>query len=88
LPVYAAGEAPIENINSETLVKEILKVNGDHVLHVDPQDDGHPFLPRLQSALAPGDVLLTLGAGDVWKLGELFLNRPNARHSPIETVTV
>jgi UDP-N-acetylmuramate--alanine ligase len=30
---------------------------------------------RLKKTLKPGDLLLTLGAGDVWKIGEDILKK-------------
>jgi UDP-N-acetylmuramate--alanine ligase len=30
-------------------------------------------LPAVAAQLRPGDVLLTVGAGNVWQLGERFL---------------
>jgi UDP-N-acetylmuramate--alanine ligase len=35
-------------------------------------------MEHLQRTLAPGDLLLTLGAGDVWKLGEALLEKLRA----------
>jgi len=68
--VYAAGERPLPGV-SGTLIWE-----GVQAL-------GHPqafFVPRkedlaleLQKHLRAGDVVLTLGAGDVWKIGEQLL---------------
>ncbi len=61
--VYAAGEMPIQNINSERLAKEI---DHDHVEHL--RSDSDP-VEKIRAVLQDGDVLVTLGAGDVWKLG-------------------
>jgi hypothetical protein len=30
----------------------------------------------------PGDILITLGAGSVWRVGDAFLKGPNGRHKP------
>jgi UDP-N-acetylmuramate--alanine ligase len=37
------------------------------------------LLPRLAKVAQPGDVVLTLGAGNVWQAGEDFLKRLRAR---------
>lgn len=70
LDIYPAGEGPIRGINSEALVKEINNQIGN-VAHYRPEKD--KLLVELTATLNRGDVLLTLGAGDVWKIGEELL---------------
>lgn len=64
LDIYPAGEAPIEGVSGEKLARAV-----DHpqarYLERDSFDD-------LAQFLQPGDVLVTLGAGDISKLGERF----------------
>ncbi|MEI7528491.1 MAG: UDP-N-acetylmuramate--L-alanine ligase [Elusimicrobiota bacterium] len=61
-PVYAAGETPLPGVNSGLILKQLRK-NGAAASE---------FAGALETMkdLKPGDVFLTLGAGDVWKLGE------------------
>ena len=61
-PVYAAGEKPLPGVDSGLILRQ-LKRNGR---------PASPFPGALEvmKELRPGDVLLTLGAGDVWKTGE------------------
>ncbi len=70
LDIYAAGEKPIENIDSERLVREI-----DHpsVKYLNRKTD--PELKTLKDYLKSGDVVVSLGAGDVYKLVESVLER-------------
>lgn len=65
--VYAAGEDPISNIRSDRLVSEI-SASG-RCSHVEHLENGSDRLARVRAVLKPGDVLVTLGAGDIWKLG-------------------
>lgn len=65
--IYAAGEDPIANITSERLVKEIRDAGA--VQHIELLPHSVDRVATLRSILKPGDVLVTLGAGDVWKLG-------------------
>ena len=68
--VYSAGELPIPGITGE-LVSSLIKVDfpGKEV-HYLPQR--HRVAPLVQSVLRPGDVCLTLGAGDLTLLyGEM-----------------
>jgi len=71
MDIYPAGEMPIEGINSENLLKGIKNTNKDAEYIRDRKD----VLNCLNRELREGDTLLTLGAGDVWKIGEEFLNR-------------
>lgn len=65
--IYAAGEKPIPEISSERLTAEMKHSN---VKYVGP---GKFALGKIQSELKQGDVLVTLGAGDIWKVGMEFL---------------
>ena len=71
MDIYPAGETPIEGVNSENLLKGIKNTNKDAEYIRDRSD----ILDYLKKELRKGDTLLTLGAGDVWKIGEEFLKR-------------
>lgn len=73
LDIYRAGEMPIEGINAERLVREINKRTGEEFAFYRP--DKEKLLTELASTVHKGDVLLTLGAGDVWRVGEELLRR-------------
>ena len=62
LPVYEAGEAPIDNINSAALV-EGLQAHGHHrVFNIEATDD----LPSaLAAEIGAGDVVVCMGAGSI-----------------------
>jgi UDP-N-acetylmuramate--alanine ligase len=72
LPIYAASEKKIEGVTSQNLCEEI-KAHGHK--EVICADGFKAALSHLKQTLQPGDVLLTLGAGDVWKVGDMFLNK-------------
>ncbi|MCU0676671.1 MAG: UDP-N-acetylmuramate--L-alanine ligase, partial [Myxococcota bacterium] len=64
--VYAAGEAPIEGADSASLVRAIRAHGHRDVAHVAKRAD----LPEaIRARLRPGDVVLTLGAGDITRTG-------------------
>lgn len=65
-PVYAAGESPVTGVSGETLVERV-RAAGHPAVHWMENADG--AVSRLIPELHPGDRVLTLGAGDVWKLG-------------------
>ncbi len=70
LDVYAAGEPPIPGVSGRTVVDSAREQGASHV-HFTPTH-AEAVEAALREARA-GDVLLTLGAGDVSKLGDLLL---------------
>ncbi len=75
LDIYPAGEKPVEGISSRVLYEKISKRGVTHVVY---PADAENALRFILSDMKKGDILLTLGAGDVWKLGEKVLERLNA----------
>ncbi|MFN3535490.1 MAG: UDP-N-acetylmuramate--L-alanine ligase, partial [Desulfatiglandales bacterium] len=69
-PIYPAGESPIEGVDHHALKEEIRR-HGHREVHCLEGLMPEEVLEHLRE----GDVLLTLGAGDVWKLGEEILKR-------------
>jgi UDP-N-acetylmuramate--alanine ligase len=69
LPIYPAGEAPIPGVTSEALAKVVAAAHGPRAVLA----SSHAEAARLaREALRPGDVLVTIGAGDVYRIGELM----------------
>jgi UDP-N-acetylmuramate--alanine ligase len=68
--IYAASETPIPGISSETLLLEIKK-HGQRHTHFIPAVDG--LAEALLPLLAEGDLVLTLGAGNIVRAGEDLL---------------
>jgi UDP-N-acetylmuramate--alanine ligase len=72
LPIYSAGEKVIEGVDSGSMCEGIREHGHKEVVCLDGIADA---VASLAEMLRPGDVLLTLGAGDVWKVGEAVLQR-------------
>jgi UDP-N-acetylmuramate--alanine ligase len=70
LPIYAAGEDIIPGVTAENLVEKIKQFGHRDVRYTPGLEAA---LQTLKEKLQDGDLLLTLGAGDVWKVGEEFL---------------
>ncbi len=70
LPIYAASEEAIPGITAERLVEQIKKFGHRDVSYA---ADFPTALAMLNDKLRNGDLLITLGAGNVWKIGEKFL---------------
>ena len=78
LPIYAAGEDPIPGVSAERLVALIENFGHRDVSYV---PDFAAAEQLLAERLSPQDLLLTLGAGDVWKVGERVLAREREKAS-------
>ncbi len=72
LDIYPAGEAPIEGVSSSALAERISRRR--EVEYVPSWEDLMALLKRECHA---GDLLVTMGAGNVWKVGEEFLEGSN-----------
>jgi len=70
LPIYAASEDPIEGVNSEILCAGIRDHGHKNVSCV---GDFKKSLFLLSDTVQEGDLVLTLGAGDVYTIGEKLL---------------
>jgi len=70
--IYSAGEASLPEISGMDLFLGIERQGHPAVTFV---EDLAAFPEMLLASLRPGDLLLTLGAGDIWKVGEELLQR-------------
>ena len=68
--IYAASEQPIEGITSESLLEAIKQHGQRQTVHI-PNLVQRP--EALLEVLQPGDLLLTLGAGNIVQAGEQLL---------------
>lgn len=73
--IYPAGEPPIPGISGEKLADAIRANGHSAVTWVARKDE---LAERVLSVLKPGDLVLTLGAGDIWKVGPELLERLSA----------
>ena len=65
--IYAAGEKPLRGVTSQLII--------DSARSAGVKCSPFPGALEVARELRPGDVVLTLGAGDVWKIGEDLLRR-------------
>ncbi|OGQ84292.1 MAG: UDP-N-acetylmuramate--L-alanine ligase [Deltaproteobacteria bacterium RIFOXYA12_FULL_58_15] len=68
--IYAASETPIEGVTAEKLVEVIRSRGHSNVEYVGPVAE---VGTRLAEIVRPGDLVLTLGAGNIWQAGEELL---------------
>jgi UDP-N-acetylmuramate--alanine ligase len=71
--IYSAGEVPIEGITTEHLLKKLQNTMIPEV-HYIPRGE---LVSYLSTFLAQEDVLVTMGAGDITKVGPEVIGRRN-----------
>lgn len=62
-----AGEKQIEGVTAERLAAEIRKQSNPRTQYLATQDE---IFAYLRSSVHAGDLVLTMGAGDIWKVAE------------------
>jgi UDP-N-acetylmuramate--alanine ligase len=68
--IYPARELPIEGVSGE-MITDITKKNGHENVHYIADKKNVPaFLNEIKK---DGDIIVTMGAGDIWKYGEEFV---------------
>ncbi|MBM4170588.1 MAG: UDP-N-acetylmuramate--L-alanine ligase [Ignavibacteria bacterium] len=68
--VYPAREKPIEGITGELIINSAKNLGHKNVFY-EPNKTKVPDL--LKKIYKKGDIIITLGAGDIWKYGEQFV---------------
>jgi UDP-N-acetylmuramate--alanine ligase len=76
LPIYSAGEPAINGIDGRHLCDGIKDHGHKEVIYTDGIESA---VARLKRIIKPGDLVLTLGAGDVWKVGTALLEKNDSR---------
>jgi UDP-N-acetylmuramate--alanine ligase len=70
--VYGAGEIPQPGVNGKLVVDAICETRGHPEVYYIPQQDA---IPRVLAEISErGDLVLTLGAGDISQVGESLLD--------------
>ncbi|PLX93795.1 MAG: UDP-N-acetylmuramate--L-alanine ligase [Desulfuromonas sp.] len=78
MDVYAAGEEPIDGVSGESLAAGIAGHGHKDVRHLVSQDE---VVAHLEKTVRPGDMVITLGAGNVWQVGAELGRRLSAKGS-------
>ncbi|TVM36716.1 UDP-N-acetylmuramate--L-alanine ligase [Oceanidesulfovibrio marinus] len=68
--IYPASEKPIPGVSGMSLAQGISQISQTHVSFFPKFDDVNLALPTM---LKEGDLLLTMGAGNVWQIGMKYL---------------
>lgn len=82
--IYSAGEPPILGLRVENLVDEIASnFPAVEIYHTPKEAD---VMRKLDSVCRPGDLVITLGAGDVGRWGSRFLLHGQSEHLSAKAV--
>jgi UDP-N-acetylmuramate--alanine ligase len=82
--IYSAGESPILGLRVENLMEGILAFSPHIEAYHTPKEND--VVRRLSLVTRPGDLVITLGAGDVGRWGNRFLSQSNAEQVPQRAV--
>jgi len=74
--IYAASEPVIPGVHAEKLTTAIQKHGHGNVRYI---PDHLALVPSLVEEVREGDVVLTLGAGNIWQTGEALLEKLKER---------
>jgi len=77
-PIYSAGEKPIEGVSGEGLCQGIKAHGHKEAVYSPGQEE---TLSTLLSIVTSGDLVMTLGAGDIYELGGRLLKELSTRPS-------
>ncbi|MSQ46340.1 MAG: UDP-N-acetylmuramate--L-alanine ligase [Ignavibacteria bacterium] len=69
--VYPARESPIQGVTGELIIMAAKKFGHKNTHYVSDKNNIPVFL---KSITKKDDIVITMGAGDIWKYGESFLN--------------
>jgi UDP-N-acetylmuramate--alanine ligase len=70
LPIYPARELPVEGVTNQLIVSAAREMGHKNIIGL---DDRSQVVDVVRGILKPGDMLLTIGAGDVYKLAPMIM---------------
>jgi UDP-N-acetylmuramate--alanine ligase len=68
--VYPAGEDPLPGISGDLIYRVVLRSDTGNVVYLPDRKD---LKKAVSDFIKEGDLVLTLGAGDIWRMGEEIL---------------
>ena len=84
LDIYAASEPPIPGVSSERLVARMHELGVNNARYAPSEEH---VVEELLIDARPGDLIITIGAGSVWKIGEAVARKLEARSQEIEAAS-
>jgi UDP-N-acetylmuramate--alanine ligase len=73
--IYPAREEPIQGVTGELIVNAAKEFGHKRVEYIPDKTKVPAFLMDIKQ---PGDIIITMGAGDIWRFGEEFIRQLKA----------
>jgi UDP-N-acetylmuramate--alanine ligase len=70
--IYPAGEDRIEGVDAKLLFEGLREHGHKNVTYL---EDKKEIVDHLLHIVAPADLVITMGAGDIWQVAEELVNR-------------
>ena len=70
--IYGAGEDPVEGVTAEKLAQAIQAHGHRQVVYI---PDKNEITDALMKIVRPHDIVITVGAGDIWQVGRELLGK-------------
>ena len=70
--IYPAGEKPIPGVSAQTIIDRVKAESRVAIEYVPSMDT---MIDRVLREAQPGDLVLTMGAGDIYRVGDRLLER-------------
>ncbi len=74
--IYPASELPIPGVSGESLFKALSERRGGDTFFAETKE---LLLARALSLIEPGDLVVTMGAGDIYRVGEALIQELGVR---------
>jgi UDP-N-acetylmuramate--alanine ligase len=81
LDIYPASETPIPGVTAERLVERMRELGLDRARYA-PSD--RVIIQEVLAQAVPGDLILTIGAGNVWRIAEEIVQGLESRAAPLK----
>jgi UDP-N-acetylmuramate--alanine ligase len=78
--VYPAREEPIPGVTGEIIVNEATRLGHPNARYV---ADKEALPEAIAETARPGDLVMTVGAGDVWKYGERYIEKLESENNEV-----
>ncbi len=75
--IYPAGETPIPGVSSQLILDSALQHGNQNIQLIPDREKINDYLMEL---IEPGDLVIFMGAGDIWKIGEDLVERLKVRY--------
>jgi UDP-N-acetylmuramate--alanine ligase len=69
-PIYPAREQPIPGVTSKLIAEAAVQYGHHNVISI---EDNSQLVEQSLNILKPGDIFITMGAGNIWQTGEQII---------------